>query len=104
MFVLNISIKEHIRQHTEGVTDVSYYAIGPKVLETLTWTVALLLTEDTHTCSVFKFLVKCSKAKGKGLPAIRRGKHRGEIEVLLLNLGTNKGRAALPLGKTPGTH
>ena len=26
--------KEHIRQHTVGVTDMSYYAVGPKVLET----------------------------------------------------------------------
>jgi hypothetical protein len=49
VFVLNISVKEHIRQHTVGVKDVSYYAIGPKVLETVTWTLALLLTEDTNT-------------------------------------------------------
>jgi len=53
VFVLNISIKEHIRQHTVGVIDISYYAIGPKALETITWKVALLLTEDTNTCSVF---------------------------------------------------
>ena len=50
--MLNISIKEHVRQHTIGATDMSYYAIGPKVLETVTSTVALLLTEDTNTCSV----------------------------------------------------
>jgi len=54
--LLNISIMEHIRQHTVGVIDMFCYAIGPKVLETTAWTLALLLTEDTNTCSIFNII------------------------------------------------
>ena len=50
MFVLNISFRGHMRQHT---IDISYYDIGPKALETITWRVALLLNKDINTCSAF---------------------------------------------------